>query len=73
MLVLQREKNQHIDITLPDGRVITIQVVEFRQTQRSNKQAVRLGIEAPRDITVHRREITERIAAIHEEMGNDNG
>lgn len=71
MLVLQRKLLECIDITLPDGRVIVVQVIQFRQTDGGQK-AVRLGIEAPPDVTIHRREITNRIEATHEELGGDN-
>ena len=72
MLVLQRKQHECIDLTLPDGRVIVIQVVQFRQTS-GGEPAVRFGIEAPIDITIHRREITHRIEAIREELGEDHG
>jgi carbon storage regulator len=51
MLVLSREKNQQIVI----GHGIVLTVVEIR----GNK--VRLGIECPRDVSVHRAEVFEAI------------
>lgn len=51
MLVLSRKKNESIVI---DDH-ITITVVEIRGDK------VRLGIEAPKEISVHRREIFEAI------------
>lgn len=51
MLVLSRKKNECIII---DDH-ITITVVEIRGDK------VRLGIEAPKDVTVHRREVYEAI------------
>ena len=51
MLVLSRKKNESIVIN--DNSVIT--VVEIRGDK------VRLGIEAPRDIPVHRREVLDAI------------
>ena len=51
MLVLSRKKNESIVI---NGN-ITIVVVEIRGDK------VRLGIEAPREIPVHRREVYEAI------------
>ena len=51
MLVLSRKKNESICIS--DNIVVT--VVEIRSDK------VRLGIEAPRDVPVHRREIYEKI------------
>jgi len=59
MLVLSRKKNESIVI---DGEV-TITVVEVRGDK------VRLGIEAPREIPIHRSEIYE---AIVQAKGNDN-
>lgn len=54
MLVLSRKKNESIMI---DDR-IKITVVEVRGDK------VRLGIEAPREVTIHRSEVYE---AIHQE------
>ena len=51
MLVLSRKKNESIVI----DDVITIVVVEIRGDK------VRLGIEAPKEIPVHRREVYEAI------------
>lgn len=51
MLVLSRKKDEHI--TINDD--ITIVVVEIRGDR------VRLGIEAPKHVLVHRREIHEAI------------
>lgn len=51
MLVLSRKKNESIIIN--DN--ITVTVIEIRGDK------VRLGIEAPKDITVHRREVHEAI------------
>ena len=51
MLVLSRKKNESIVIN--DNIVVTI--VEIRGDK------VRLGIEAPRDIPVHRREVLDAI------------
>jgi carbon storage regulator len=51
MLVLSRKKNESIIIN--DNIVVT--VVEIRGDK------VRLGIEAPREVTVHRREVYDAI------------
>ena len=48
MLVLAREIDEWIDI----GNDISVCVVDIR----GNK--VRIGIEAPKDVSVHRREVT---------------
>ena len=51
MLVLSRKKNESIVI----NDTITIVVVEIRGDK------VRLGVEAPKEIPVHRREVYEAI------------
>jgi carbon storage regulator len=51
MLVLSRKKNESIIIN--DN--VTVTVIEIRGDK------VRLGIEAPKDVTVHRREVYEAI------------
>ncbi len=51
MLVLSRKKDEKIVI----GDNISIMVVEIRGDK------VRLGIEAPRDVSVHRREVYDAI------------
>lgn len=57
MLVLSRKKNEEIVI----NHNIVITVVEVRGDK------VRLGIEAPTDVSVHRREVYD---AIQREHGN---
>lgn len=52
MLVLSRKRDEGIQI----GEDIRVVVVEFRRDGR-----VRLGIEAPADVVVHRDEVAERI------------
>ncbi len=54
MLVLSRKKNE--EIVINDD--VTITVIEVRGDK------VRLGIEAPKDVPVHRREVFD---AIHRE------
>jgi len=51
MLVLTRKKDEKIVI----GDSITLMVIEIRGDK------VRLGIDAPRDISVHREEVYEAI------------
>jgi len=53
MLVLTRKAGESIVI----GNEITVTVVEVRNGQ------VRLGIEAPRSIEVHRKEVYEQVMA----------
>ena len=58
MLVLSRKKNESIVIS--DNVVIT--VVEIRDGK------VRIGIEAPREVSVHRKEVYEAIRRENEEQ-----
>ncbi len=51
MLVLSRKREERIIITLPDRRQITLMVVDIRGDK------VRLGLEAPTDILIHRFEV----------------
>ena len=60
MLVLSRKKDEKIII----GDNITIMVIEIRGDK------VRLGIEAPREVTVHRQEVYE---AIQREQNGQSG
>ena len=61
MLVLSRKKNESIIIN--DN--ITVTVIEIRGDK------VRLGIEAPKDVTVHRREVYEAIQS--QSQARDHG
>ena len=60
MLVLTRKKNESIVI----NDVIKVTVVEIRGDK------VRLGIEAPREIEVHRQEVYDQI---HGKRDDDSG
>jgi carbon storage regulator len=60
MLVLTRKKNESIVI----NDVIKVTVVEIRGDK------VRLGIEAPREIDVHRQEVYDQIHGKRDEEGN---
>jgi carbon storage regulator (csrA) len=62
MLVLSRKKNESIVIN--DN--ITIVVVEIRGDK------VRLGIEAPKDVPVHRKEIFDAIQASQTQQQQEN-
>ena len=59
MLVLSRKKDEKIII----GDSITLMVIEIKNDK------VRLGIEAPKDVTVHREEV---YAAIKEQNAHGN-
>lgn len=63
MLVLSRKKDEKIII----GDKITIMVIEIRGDK------VRLGIEAPKDITVHRQEVYEAIKRENDGKGLEPG
>lgn len=56
MLALVRKAGEQIDITLEDGRVIIVAVLSWD----FKRHRARIGIEAPRSITVDRHEITLR-------------
>jgi carbon storage regulator len=61
MLVLSRKKNESIVI----ANDITIVVVEIRGDK------VRLGIEAPKEVPVHRREVYDAIKRNESEQASD--
>ena len=54
MLVLSRKKNESIIIEL-DGKIITVTVIDVRGDK------IRLGVEAPKEVPVHRSEVYECI------------
>ena len=62
MLVLSRKKNESIVI----NNDITIVVVEIRGDK------VRLGVEAPKEVPVHRREVYEAIKRNELSHGGDS-
>lgn len=63
MLVLSRKKNEKIVI----GNNITIMVIEVRGDR------VRLGIEAPQDVPIHRSEVADAIRNEAERLRNESG
>lgn len=67
MLILTRQKNE--SITIGDGLdMVEVRVVDIRGDK------IRLGITAPLDMPVHRREIYDAIQrAKQREKGQDNG
>lgn len=54
MLVVERRMGEQLDITLEDGRRIVVCLVSLDGSR------ARIGIDAPRTITVDRREITRK-------------
>ena len=58
MFVLSRKKNEEIVI----GDSIIVTVLEIRGDK------IRLGIDAPREVSVHRREIHEAIEQQHQQQ-----
>lgn len=69
MLVLSRhvckegdENGEKIVVTLPDGRTMTIAIIEIRGDK------VRVGLDAPKDVIIHRNEIAKKI---EESQNND--
>ncbi len=55
MLVLSRKVAEEILITAPDGTVINVMMVEVRGDK------ARIGIDAPREWTVHRAEVQRKV------------
>lgn len=51
MLVLSRSKDEEVVITLADDTQIVVMCVDIRGDK------VRLGFNAPKEITIHRREV----------------
>jgi carbon storage regulator len=62
MLVLSRKKNESIVI----NNDITIVIVEIRGDK------VRLGVEAPREVPVHRQEVYEAIQKAQQESPSES-
>lgn len=51
MLVLTRQQNEQIELTLPDGAAIVITAV------RIGRHSCRIGVDAPRNVNIARREL----------------
>lgn len=63
MLVLSRKKNESIVIN-DDVKIVVVEI-------RGDK--VRLGIEAPKEVPVHRNEVYEAIRKTSDEQTNNDG
>ena len=63
MLVLSRKKNESIVIN-DDVKIVVVEI-------RGDK--VRLGIEAPKEVPVHRNEVYEAIRQSSDEQANNDG
>ncbi len=55
MLCLKRSVGEAVICRTPDGTEIRVEVIEIRGDK------VRLGVEAPREVTVHREEIQAKV------------
>lgn len=63
MLVLSRKRNE--SIVIGEHAAITLTIVDIRGDK------VRIGIEAPTDIPVHRREVFDAIKRRESQLGDD--
>ena len=57
MLVLEREKDEAVIVTMPDGQRMTVMVV------RAHGGSCRLGFDADKSVKIHRAEVQARIDA----------
>lgn len=60
MLILTRRVGESVRI----GEDITVTILGL------NRQQIRIGVQAPKDVTVHREEVYERIKAEGDARGN---
>lgn len=67
MLVLERSRGETIRI----GDDIVITIVEIRHTGKAVK--VRVGIDAPKSVSVHRQEVYDAIQAEQQTKETNNG
>ena len=58
MLKLTRRVGESIVLTLPDGRTVTVTVVDKRRLL-SGEESVRIGVTADRSVPVMRQELLE--------------
>lgn len=57
MLVLGRKVGQVIEISVPGAEIIKVRVVNIEGN------TIKIGVDAPRDVSVHREEIADKIRA----------
>jgi carbon storage regulator len=62
MLVLSRARGESLKVILEDGRLLTVCVVGL------DGQRARIGIEAPKEIAVHRSEVYDEVLAAGGQM-----
>lgn len=67
MLVISRKKNETVLVNPGTPNQITIVVVEIRGDK------VRFGLEAPKDVVIHRQEVYDAIKRNEERNGNAMG
>ena len=58
MLVFERQPQEYVVITLPDGRLVKVYA-----TRVEERRGIKLSFDAPRDVVIDRSEIYERKAA----------
>ena len=71
-MVLSRRKSECVDITTSQGN-IEVMVVDVRESEYTKELTVRLGFKAPKEITIHRREVTEAIKRDGPRLKAENG
>lgn len=64
MLVLSRKLDEQIEITMADGRIVTVIMLGTKADGTA-----RLGIEAPQDVVIHRQEVADEIRRERESRG----
>lgn len=64
MLCLSRKVGEDTVLRMSDGREIVIRVLEVGRDGMTFRNKIKLGIEAPNDITIFREEIRHQFEAI---------
>ena len=63
MRIIDQDKNETIVLQLPSGEQVTIKVCRIVKDAYDKPYKVRLGITAPRHISIHRSEVQAAIDA----------